>query len=418
MVAATPRLEAASPYEVNDHTRNAFSNPFPSLSREERRDFFVGNSFFRLGWTQAPASTADRDGLGPTFNAVSCSSCHLLDGRGPGVGMGFTHISLLFRLDDTPAYGNQLNPFSIDGVPGEGQSKVTMLSERGTFPDGETYELMIPVYSVENWMFGTPPAHARLSARVGAQLIGLGLLEKIPASEIESREDAEDKNGDGISGRASRVLNLRTGKIDLGRFGWKAEQPTLEQQNAAAFNGDLGLTSALFPEENCPTPQTECRNSPNGGSPEVSDEILERVTFYTRHIALPTRRDALYEDVRHGEYMFQKIGCANCHTPQYTVDGVAIFPHTDMLLHDMGEGLADRDLAGNRLATEWRTPPLWGIGLIKTVNRHDHLLHDGRARGVQEAILWHGGEGTAARESYKNLSKTDRAAIVRYVESL
>jgi CxxC motif-containing protein (DUF1111 family) len=408
---------ADHPFETPDHTRNAFGNPFPKLNRDERREFFVGNSFFKQSWVQTGSTTTARDGLGPTFNAVSCSSCHLLDGRGPGAAReGFAHVSLLFRLEGAEAqYGGQLNPFAIQDVCGEAQPFVKFSFTKGVFPDGEEFELRQPLYEIINWMFGDPPAGTRLSPRVANQAIGLGLLEKIPAAEIEALADAEDGNGDGISGKAVHVLNLRTGTMDLGRFGWKSEQPTVEQQSAAAFNGDMGLTSSLFPQENCPAPQMACQAAPAGGTPEVEDLVLERVSFYMKSLAVPKKRE-LPDD--RGEKIFARIGCTGCHHPSYTVENIAIFPYTDLLLHDMGPALADRSLGGDILATEWRTPPLWGIGLFQTVNGHTNLMHDGRARGVQEAVLWHDGEARAAKEAYMKLSRSEREALVSFVNSL
>lgn len=408
-------LAADHPFQTADHTRNAFGNPFPSISRDDRRSFFVGNSFFRLNWVQAPSTTEARDGLGPTFNAVSCTACHQLNGRGEGVREGFSGVSLLFRLDGAPDYGGQLNPFGIADVPGEARPMISFNPVPGRYADGEEYELREPVYKMVDWMFGAPPPETRISPRVANQMTGLGLLEKIPAKEIEALADPTDKDGDGISGRAAYVENLRTKKTELGRFGWKAEQPTLEQQNAAAFNGDMGLTTTLFPVENCTSVQTDCLKSPSGGHPEVDDEILARVTTFSVKLSVPMRRPLPNGE---GERTFYTVGCASCHTPAYTVDNVRIYPFTDLLLHDMGPGLSDRSLAGDILPTEWRTPPLWGIGLFNVVNGHTNLLHDGRARGVAEAILWHDGEGRSAREAFLKLDKIQRQQLIQFVESL
>ncbi len=406
---------ADHPYETIDHTRNAFGNPFPSLNRDERRLFFVGNSFFRQNWVEAPATTNVRDGLGPTFNAVSCTACHQLNGRGIGAQEGFAHVSLLFRLDGAPAYGGQLNPFGVTDVSGEAHPYVSFISFSGKFDDGEKFDLRKPLFNIVDWMFGPPPAHTRVSARVANQLIGLGLLEKIPAKEIEALADPDDNNGDGISGRANYVLNVRTKQMQLGRFGWKAEVPTVEQQSAAAFNGDMGLTTSLFPDKNCPPGQTACANAVSGGSPEVDDDILARVTLFSQSIAVPVQRPVPSDA---GEKTFKRIGCASCHQPSYNVNGVAIFPYTDLLLHDMGQGLSDVATSGEVLPTEWRTPPLWGIGLLHVVNGHTNLMHDGRARGVSEAILWHDGEAASAKKAYLGLSKIQRNELVQFVESL
>jgi CxxC motif-containing protein (DUF1111 family) len=410
----------AGPFTVDIKTRDAFGQPFPSLTIEKRREFFVGNSFFRQAWVRAPATTTQRDGLGPTFNATSCSACHQLDGRGIGTAKeGLAHVSVLFRLEGAEeTYGGQLNPFALDGVPGEGKAMISSQKVPGTFADGTSFILRQPVVTLTDWMFGAPRGHTRVSSRVGQQLIGLGLLERIPAFEIETQADPADTDGDGISGRPNYVLNLRTGKMDLGRFGWKSEQPTVEQQTAGALIGDMGLTSELFPQENCPAPQLACQNAINGGTPEVDARVLARMTHYIQTLAVPAQRAPNSPEVTAGRELFTRIGCASCHTPTYSIDGIEIHPYTDMLLHDMGPGLSDTDLNGIPLATEWRTPPLWGIGLFQTVNRHQFLLHDGRADGVAEAILWHGGEAERAKESFRSLSQTERANLIKFVESL
>lgn len=415
VLASSTGFAADHPFETADHTRNAFGNPFPSISRDDRRAFFVGNSFFRLNWVQAPSTTEARDGLGPTFNAVSCTACHQLNGRGEGAREGFAHVSLLFRLEGAPDYGGQLNPFGIADVPGEASPFISFNLIPGQYADGEKYELREPVYKIVDWMFGTPPKETRISPRVANQMIGLGLLAKIPAGEIEALADPDDKDGDGISGRASYVENLRTKKTELGRFGWKAEQPTLEQQSAAAFLGDMGLTTSLFPDQNCTSVQVECLKAPNGGEPEVDDEILARVTTFSENISIPMRRPVPNGE---GNRIFYEVGCYSCHTPSYTVDKIQIYPFTDLLLHDMGPGLSDRSLGGDILPTEWRTPPLWGIGLFEVVNGHTNLMHDGRARGVAEAILWHDGEGRASRDAFLKLNKVQREQLIQFVESL
>jgi CxxC motif-containing protein (DUF1111 family) len=407
----------ANPFTTPDRTRNAFGHAFSNLDRNARRQFSVGNAFFRDAWVTAPASTAARDGLGPTFNAVACAACHQLDGRGIGAGReGFAHVSLLFRLQGAEDYGGQVNPFAVDGVSGEAKPMIRFVSHTGSFSDGEAYELREPIYMFLDWLLTTPPPTTRISPRVGNQLIGLGLLERIPAEEIEAQADPDDKDGNGVSGTVSRVMDLRTGQMNIGRFGWKAEQPTIEQQNAGAFLGDMGLTSSLHPDENCPAPQTLCAQTPNGGSPEVSDLILARVTLYVQHLAVPTQR--VSEEAQKGEEIFRRVGCAQCHTPSYSIDGIVVYPYTDLLLHDMGEALSDRSLAGDVLPTEWRTPPLWGIGMFQIVNGHSNLLHDGRARGVQEAILWHSGEAERAKAAYTALSREERRNLILFVESL
>jgi CxxC motif-containing protein (DUF1111 family) len=422
---------------VSDTTIHAFGRPFNGLGQDLKRKFAVGSSFFREVWVQAPASTEARDGLGPTFHATSCAGCHVLDGRGIGYDWeGKVDRSLLFRLSlvdergvaiPHPSYGDQLQPLSISGVPAEGQMAVEWEYRKGRYADGTSYELRRPLFSAKNLSMGPFENEMRISPRVTPHMIGLGLLEAIPEQEILARADPMDADGDGVSGRPNFVKDLSTGALRLGRFGWKANQPSLFQQNAAAFLGDLGLTTQLFPQENCPEAQGACAASASGGKPEVDPLVLDRVTTYTQLLAVPARRmEAGREILDRGERVFHRIGCASCHHPNYTtgphqleiLKGQSIAPYTDLLLHDMGEELADHRPDGEADGREWRTPPLWGIGLIPVVNRHQNLLHDGRARSVEEAILWHGGEGRPSAEGFLQLPAEDRAAILAFVNSL
>lgn len=421
---------------VNDFSTMAFSRPLVGAESTERREFFVGNAFFRDAWVVAPSTTVARDGLGPTFNAVSCSSCHQMDGRGIGYRRDRVDLSLLFRLSyvtdertlvDDPIYGNQINPFAIKGVQGEGTVGVSFKLTPVKYPDGSQAELRFPVFDFSNLSFGALTERTRTSARVAPQVIGLGLIENIPADAILANEDPEDKDGDGISGRANWKLELQTGKVALGRFGWKATEPSLLQQNAAAFIGDMGLTSDLFKTENCPTPQVSCAQAPNGGTPEVSELILNRVTTYLQLIAVPERRRKKDPNIEMGRQLFETVRCQTCHQPSFTtgnsspykvLNDQVIWPYSDFLLHDLGMELADHRPDGRANGREWRTQPLWGIGLIQIVNGHSNLLHDGRARNVEEAILWHGGEAAASREKFMNLNKAERTLLIQFVENL
>lgn len=256
-------------------------------------------------------------------------------------------------------------------------------------------------------------------------MFGTGLLEGIPTEDIAAAEDPDDSDGDGISGRAHWVTDA-DGERVLGRFGWKAAVPTVEAQGSGAFNGDMGITSTLNPDQPCTAAQTECSAQPNGGEPEVDDEKMATVTFYTRTLAVPARRRVREPDTDRGEELFVGVGCASCHTPAQrtgsdTVDALseqAIRPYTDLLLHDMGPALADHRQDRDASGTEWRTPPLWGIGLFETVNDHSRYLHDGRARNLTEAVMWHGGEAEAARDRFAELSAADRKALLAFLESL
>ncbi|HEY9558582.1 MAG TPA: di-heme oxidoredictase family protein [Acidimicrobiales bacterium] len=420
----------------------AFAQPVPGLSSEQRRDFAVGNNFFNDNWVTAPASTEARDGLGPVFNAQSCSSCHFRDGRGqPAADADDPERGLLLRLSvldgegrpqPHPRYGDQLQDRAIRGVPTEGTIVITTTDQPGRYADGTTYSLAAPTYEVldaDGVPFGPD---VLISPRVAPPMFGVGLLEGVPADSIIAGADPSDDDGDGISGRAHLLAELEPGGRAgddgpvLGRFGWKAAVRSVHEQNATAFVNDIGITSSLFDHQPCHAGQRECEAAPDGGAPEIEDRKLEQVTFYTRTLGVPARRDVGTTDTSEGQELFGAMGCTGCHLPELTtgpsdiaaLDEQVIRPYTDLLLHDMGPGLADGRPDGDASGSEWRTPPLWGIGLTETVNGHTRFLHDGRARGIAEAILWHGGEAEAARDRFKALDADSRAAVIAFLESL
>ncbi len=416
--------------------RNAFELSARNLTNEERRIFEVGDSFFNQNWVTAPSSTEARDGLGPTFNAQSCSSCHAHDGRARPPEHDEDPVrGLLLRLSvdspdgpvDEPHYGDQLQDRAVLGTPVEGRISIRYESIPGRYPDGTLYSLRKPTYAVLDPAFGELDKTVMISPRIAPATIGMGLLEAIPQDIILALADPDDSDADGVSGRPNMVWDVRRGQYVVGRFGWKANQPSVEQQSAAAFLGDIGITSSLFAEENCPSAQAACRALPNGGSPEIPDERLAKVTLYVQTIAVPAMRNVDDADVQQGARLFVRIDCAICHTPRHVTGqdhpipalrNQTIYPYTDLLLHDMGEGLADNRPDGQATGREWRTPPLWGIGLVETVNGHTTLLHDGRARNIEEAILWHGGEAEGSRDSFKALSREEREALLKFLRSL
>ena len=416
--------------------KNAFELSARNLDTQLRRTFEVGDSFFEQNWVAAPASTSARDGLGPTMNALSCSSCHSHDGRGrPPEHANDPERGLLLRLSvpspdgpvDEPVYGGQLQDRSILGIPAEGQIRIVYRGTEGAYPDGTEYSLRQPLYAIDDLRFGPIHPEVMMSPRVAPANIGMGLLEAIPGEQLLALADPGDADGDGISGRANYVWDLRNGKVALGRFGWKANQPSVEQQVAGAFLGDIGITSSLFPDENCPRAQADCSLAVNGGMPEIPDSRLEKVTIYTQTLAVPAMRNIEDAEVKQGARLFVQSQCSVCHTPRYETGdshpleplrGQIIYPYTDLLLHDMGEGLADNRPDGLASGTEWRTPPLWGIGLVETVNGHTMFLHDGRARNLEEAILWHDGEAQESRDNFKGLTLEERNALIKFLGSL
>ncbi|WP_285429543.1 di-heme oxidoredictase family protein [Pseudomonas sp. fls2-241-R2A-110] len=452
-----PRFTKAEPGEsrsggaatVRKTDQNAFSLPSANLPPSRRVDFSVGNSFFRSPWVIAPSTTTARDGLGPLFNTNACQNCHIKDGRGhPPTPDAPNAVSMLVRLSipDAPAYakvieqlgvvpepvyGGQLQDMAVPGVAPEGKVRVDYTSVPVRFKDGTEVELRKPSLNISQLGYGPMHPDTRFSARVAPPMIGLGLLEAIPDEAILANAEAQAKDKNGIAGRPNRVWDDAQQKTVLGRFGWKAGQPNLNQQNVHAFSGDMGLTTSLRPIDDCTDAQTACKQAPNGngpdGEPEVSDNILRLVLFYSRNLAVPARRDVNAPEVLAGKNLFFQAGCQSCHTPKYTTAANAaepelanqvIRPYSDLLLHDMGDGLADNRSEFQASGRDWRTPPLWGIGLTQAVSGHTQFLHDGRARNLLEAVLWHGGEAQAAQQQVLSFNAEQRAALLAFLNSL
>lgn len=437
---------------------DAFSQPSANMPFEDELLFKVGNGLFRKLWVSSPSSTLASDGLGPLYNARACQNCHLKDGRGhppepdddnaisiflrisvPAPDAAKTEIEeYLAKLDGDvemvrpdPNYGSQLQDFSIAGHTAEYRLGVTYTEERVELSDGEYAMLRKPTWTADDLGYGPLGEGAMLSPRITPQMIGLGLLEAIPAEDILAHEDPEDANGDGISGRANIAWSTEFDRPMLGRFGLKAGSPTIKAQSAGAFAGDLGISSPLMPAGwgECTELQSACRAAPdgNGEGHEIDAEGLDLVTFYARNLAVPARRDENDPEVLRGKEVFYTVGCISCHVPKYVTHRLEdqpeqsfqlIWPYSDLLLHDMGEGLADNRPEGRASGQEWRTPPLWGIGMTQRVSGHTYFLHDGRARNLLEAILWHGGEGQSARDAVIEMPAPDRAALIRFLESL
>lgn len=425
---------------INSTSNNAFGHSIPPLNNAEEIEFGTGNSLFNQSWVTAPASTTGLDGLGPTFNARACASCHFKDGRGKPIQFndGKTSNGFLMRVSlagktvhgaplPLPNYGDQLQPNAILNVTNEAQITATFKIIKGKYPDGTSYELQKPIYTIVDENFGALN-NVLMSPRVGTQTIGLGLIDALSEEEILKNQDINDADGDGISGKANYVWNVEKNTKTIGKFGWKANQPTLKQQVASAFIGDMGLTSTMFPNQNCPSPQQDCKDAPNGGEPEITDKQMQRITFYQSALAVPKRRNYKKEDVLQGKMLFHKAECIKCHQVNFKtkskypdnkyLENVTISPYSDFLLHDMGKDLADNRPDFEANGNEWRTQPLWGIGLIGTVNKHTFLLHDGRARNVEEAILWHGGEAEKSKKYFMKLTKIERAQVIKFVNSL
>lgn len=483
-------------------TNQAFSRSSANLDGNGAFEFEVGDDIFKAHRVQAPGAQGKlkRDGLGPLFNLSSCQGCHILDSRGhvPIASGEYEHapgmlIRLGIKADDPratildrkrlangeipaiphPVYGGQFQDRSINGfaehtysddsetlgldgsklagktVPtGEGDIKISWQAANFTYQDGTRIPLHYPEFELTNLQFGDP-GDVQMSPRISSQMIGLGLIEAIKASDILQRADAEDRDNNGISG----VANYNNGQ--LGRFGWKAGNPTLMMQNTSAFAGDIGITSIAVKQTDCTAEQGTCQTlenngastSPSGNGYELSDKHAQQLEFYTQHLAPPERPDFNQPDVQAGKKLFNQIGCEDCHRayfvtgkhPSNALSNQTVWPYTDVLLHDMGSQLADNRREFKANGQEWRTAPLWGIGLTAQIvgQQKAQFLHDGRARNIEEAIVWHGcvelttsiansknetscqaGEAAASRDRFARLSAKERLQLIQFVQSL
>lgn len=454
-----------------------FTKPATDLVREALPDFYAGRALAKQPWVRAPATTTARDGLGPLYNARSCVTCHIKGGRGEvpqasgdplvhgamtlSVSSAGLHVSAKSpsEMIPDPTYGFQLQTRSVAlshqfGVeretsvlnasaktpqqalpekaplPAEGALVVHYQRRSYRYPDGSELELREPRFEVKALGYGPMHPDVATSVRVTPPMYGMGLLEGIAKRDLDRHVDPDDRDGDGISGRRNRVRDRELGEIRPGRFGWKANQPSLKQQVAAALSGDLGITSAMFPEQPCTDRQPACLAAPHGtdrSGHEIDARLLALLVDFTRSLGVPKRRLASHPMVRQGREAFYRARCQACHIPSYTteknegtphVSEQTIWPYTDLLLHDMGAELADGRPEFDASGSEWRTPPLWGIGLSQAVNTSSGFLHDGRARTVEEAIVWHGGEATQSRDAFAAMPADDRAALIAFVKSL
>lgn len=417
---------------IFDNGAGAFSSIFPNLAEAREEVHEIGDIAFEQTFVTAPSPI--NPGLGPIFNNVSCTSCHINDGRGkPPVG-NEQISSLLIRIsipgtdvhggpNPVPGFGGQLQHRGIFGSPAEALIKIEYVEQQHQFADGETYILRYPSYTLTS-PYTNLPGDLMMSPRIAPPVFGLGLLEAVDEVDILALADTEDANGDGISGKPNYAWNVDEGKKTLGRFGWKAANPSILQQAAGAYSEDIGITSFIFPNESS-TNQSQYDGLDD--EYEVSDSILHAVAFYIRTLAVPSRRNADDEEVLAGKKIFVDAKCSACHLPRLRtktdvsfpeISNQVIFPYTDLLVHDMGPDLADNRPDFDADGQEWRTSPLWGIGLTRVVNGHQNFLHDGRARTLTEAIMWHGGEAAQSKQFVTNLSRTDRNALIKFIESL
>ena len=416
-----------------DEGSSAATGIIPGLSAHDTRIHELGDKIFEQPFVAAPAPRFG--GLGPIYNNSSCANCHHNDGFGLPT-FGGVGSSLLMRISipgedehggpaAAPGFGGQLQNVGLYGVQPEVHVDLTYTEQAFSFPDGDEAFLRHPTYTLTN-PYIPLPANYMTSPRLGPPVFGLGLLENIPESTIKSFADPTDANGDGIRGRTNYVYNPYTRQREIGRFGKKANTSDLLVQVATAFQQDMGLTSYVQPLKSVHG-QSQFSFVPDGESIDLADSVLNAVTFYIRTLSVPARRNTNNETVKRGEVIFKQLNCSGCHIPtMYTginvnlpaLSSQRIHPYTDMLIHDMGAGLADNRPDYQASGTDWRTPPLWGLGMFEKNNGTPYYLHDGRARTITEAILWHGGESQQSRDKFTQLSKSDRKALLAFLQSL
>jgi CxxC motif-containing protein (DUF1111 family) len=400
------------------HATAPFMQLVPNIDAAQMVGVSQGRELFLAAWQPAPGPRALLDGLGPYFNANACSACHAVDGRvAPLADSGATTPAVLFRVGNAagqehPVLGAQLQHQATQGLA---EGVVTWARDSATGLLRYVVSLFDGSTSMEGYQIG---------ARISPQLVGMGLLDLVPESQLLEYADADDRNGDGVSGRPHWVVEEGVSRI--GRFGWKAINATLRTQNAGAMHQDMGLTSPVNPQESCTATQSVCTTAASGGSPEVSEESLMAVVDFMTVLAVPERRVSDQAVFNLGARLFNATGCTACHRPTLTTGTHPRFPslnhqtlyaYTDLLLHDMGESLSDGVKEKDATAREWRTPPLWGLGIVEQ-KAGARFLHDGRAATLREAIEWHGGEAQSARDRFGALSENDKTTLLQFLRGI
>jgi len=446
----------------------SYIHPGAVVTGMQKLNFWTGFSFFRDPWVIAPSSTKSRDGLGPLFNTRSCISCHDAGSRGPMAKVGESMpSSLVIKLGlrdrlfkETPQvtekpevlpsydpnYGDQIQPRGIlfrhpklaHAPQGEAKLNLSYQTIEGNYADGSVYQLSQPHYQLTQLAYGELAENIGLTPRFAPNIFGAGLLDAIHVDDLLAQEDIQDKNRDGISAKYNRVLNRETGALGIGRFSLKAKHPTLAQQIAAAFRNDIGITNRFFPTEACTAAQVICKQTAQLGHSvndagdgqtkfEISNRLFELVVTFNQLLGVPPARNLTDKTVQQGRDYFYQLGCQKCHTPSYQTDknypvtelaDQTIWPYSDLALHDMGAMLADNVREDDASGREWRTAPLWGIGLQQSTTKQQRFLHDGRARSISEAILWHGGEAQQSQEKFKQLSVKQRSALLSFLMAI
>ena len=426
----TAGADINSGWLTKDRSRSALTHPYAHLDDEASDQFVLGRSFFHIPWVEAPAATTARDGLGPLFNANSCASCHPNNGGGDALTSdGTVDRSIIIQLSQVqdssesqtkvkpdPVYGRQLSINGTHEVPFEGRVEVMLHKKNLQYPDGTNLAMFKPEFKLSDLNYGPLSGSTRLSALRAPSLIGLGMIEQIPQDQIAAHADEFDLDQDGISGRINLVWSVKDQSFEPGRYGWKATSASVTEQTANALINDMGLTNPLFAEENCTSEQTACIEAYRSQEFDVPLERLQAISFYLQHIRKP-RTEKNISQV--GKDLFDRVGCASCHRTGYkTAAGDTVNPYSDFLLHDMGSELAAATGAFQAKPNEWRTPPLWGIGLARTLNSQAGYLHDGRASSLEQAIMWHGGEAAESRKAFSALGQDQRTQLIQFLEAL
>ena len=420
---------------THDSSKHAFKIP-QKLNNDEEDKHILGRSFFNIPWAEAPSATTARDGLGPLYSANTCIHCHPNNGVGVPTKNGHISRSLVMRLSVSnkeninnglimkdgfipePSYGGQLSLHGNTNTHYEGRISVSYKDAVGVYDDNTSYTLQTPTYKITNLQYGAFDENVNIAPHIGLALIGLGAIEMIDEKDILKNEDVNDSDKDGISGKANWVYNPETNSTQLGRFTWKAASATVKQQAANAAHNDMSLSNPLYPGDNCTETQTACKEADQGADDfDLPMNRLDAIAYYLKTLKIPAQRKS--ENFAKGEKIFKTIGCVKCHISEYKLsDGNSIKPYSDFLLHDMGDGLSDGHTMFKASANEFRTPPLWGIGLYEKASGETALLHDGRARSIEEAILWHGGEATSGQQVFKSLSKDERSYLIEFLKGI
>lgn len=427
---------AAQAEELSFEGPNAFRLPWAGLDTAEHAKFNYGRGLFHYHWDPLPSASGGERSLGPLYNADSCESCHIRDGRGlpPGATDGLGGLVLMLSaggyeadgsslLETHPSYGRQVQDQAIAPVVAELAVETAWVAAAIPNDPAAGKTLRRPQFRFTDPVHG--PQALVVAPRMAPPMIGLGLLAAIPDATILAGADPDDVDGDTISGRANWVTASGETDLHLGRFGWKASVATVGEQVGHAATYDLGLTipGIARPAGDCTPLQGECLAQAGkalvAADYDMDENSFRLLAFYAANLAVPPRRIVDVDATEHGEQLFTSAGCAACHSPIQTLaSGNQIAPYTDLLLHDMGEGLADGFTIGMANGQEWRTPPLWGIGRTTEVSGGAFFLHDGRARGLEEAILWHGGEAISAQQNFRQMAPEERQALLTFLSSL